>query len=74
MDADLILDAVDVADEVFPTSVSLEVVETAPPVPDTFMDKPFDDYTVTEGLLLIIVLLLLLSQVIRILKEGFHWL
>lgn len=45
-----------------------------PTAPENFLEKPFSDYTVTEGLLLIIVLLLVLSQLMRAAKGGFHWL
>ncbi|MCD8017395.1 MAG: hypothetical protein LUE97_06325 [Oscillospiraceae bacterium] len=39
-----------------------------------FLETPFSDYTVTEGLLLIIVLLVFLSAIVKLLKEGFYWL
>ena len=39
-----------------------------------FMTTDFEDYTVTEGLLLVIVLLLVVRFVANILKEGFSWL
>lgn len=76
MDADTALYDLDVPSG-FTFGLSLsphETVETVSSVSDTFLDKPLDDYTVTEGLLLIIVLFLFLSQLIRIVKEGFHWL
>lgn len=42
-------------------------------------DRPFlttalNDYSVTEGLLLMILLVLFFSQCIKIIKEGFWWL
>ena len=46
-----------------------EVVEVRP-----FLDTPFTDYTVTEGLLLSVLLVLVLSACIRVVKEGFSWL
>ena len=38
------------------------------------LDKPFDDYTVTEGLLFVIALLLLLQFIRNLLKDGLSWL
>ena len=38
------------------------------------LTTPFDDYTVTEGLLLILVLLVFLAACGRILRGGFSWL
>lgn len=40
----------------------------------SFLDKPFDDYTTTEGLLLSLLLCAIVSAVITLLKEGFYWL
>ena len=39
-----------------------------------FMTTPIDDYTVTEGLLLLIFLVLVLQFVIRFVKGAFWWL
>ena len=39
-----------------------------------FLSTPFDDYTVTEGLLLMILFALIIPQLIRIVKGGFFWL
>lgn len=39
-----------------------------------FLTTPFEEYTVTEGLLLVIVLCLFASAVVKLLKEGFYWL
>ena len=39
-----------------------------------FMTTPIDDYTVTEGLLLLIFLVLVLQLVIRFVKGAFWWL
>lgn len=39
-----------------------------------FMTTPIDDYTVTEGLLLCILIVLIVQWLIRILKGGFWWL
>lgn len=53
-----------------PVEVIAEVVE-----PELlFLTKPFDDYTTTEGLLLILVILVILSFCGRLLKGGFYWL
>lgn len=39
-----------------------------------FMTTPLNDYTVTEGLLLLILFVLVVRIVIDILKGGFYWL
>lgn len=39
-----------------------------------FLVTPFTDYTVTEGLLLALLLCMVVSAVIKLLKEGFYWL
>lgn len=40
----------------------------------TFMEKPLAEYSVTEGLLLVIVVLMVLRFVHNRIKEGFSWL
>lgn len=40
----------------------------------TLFDKPLEDYTVSEGLLLILVVLLVGKYVWSAIKEGFKWL
>lgn len=40
----------------------------------TLFDKPLDEYTVSEGLLLILVLLLVGKFVWSVIEEGFRWL
>lgn len=39
-----------------------------------FLSTPLDDYSVTEGLLMVIAVILILNAVGRLLKEGFSWL
>lgn len=39
-----------------------------------FLTTNFADYTVSEGLLLLILLALFLQQLLRLVKEGFFWL
>lgn len=39
-----------------------------------FLSTPLDDYTVTEGLLLLILLVLVLKWIGQAIKEGFYWL
>ena len=39
-----------------------------------FMTTRLDDYSVEEGLLLLILLLLVIKWVINFVKEGFFWL
>lgn len=38
------------------------------------LETPFDEYTVTEGLLLILVLLIVVSWCVKMVKGGFSWL
>lgn len=39
-----------------------------------FMTTPLDDYTVTEGLLLLILVILVIKIIAGAIKEGFYWL
>lgn len=39
-----------------------------------FLTTSFADYTVTEGLLLALLLCIVVAAVIKLLKEGFYWL
>lgn len=39
-----------------------------------FMTTNFNDYTVTEGLLLLLVILVFLKWCVKIVKGGFSWL
>lgn len=41
---------------------------------DDLLEKPFDDYTVTEGLLLLILLVLIAQVFIKLIKGAFKWL
>ena len=52
---------------------TVEVVEVTPES-RPFMTTDFADYTVTEGLLLILVLLIFLQACAKIVKGGFSWL
>lgn len=40
----------------------------------SFMSTPLNDYTVTEGLLLLILLMMIVKFVAKAVKEGFRWL
>lgn len=42
--------------------------------PRLFLTTPFEEYTVTEGLILAVLLCLFVSALVRIIKEGFYWL
>lgn len=42
--------------------------------PRFFLTTPFEEYTVTEGLILAVLLCLFVSALVRIIKEGFYWL
>ena len=54
-----------------PYKVTAEVVE----LPDRpFFTTPFEEYTVTEGLLLLLVVLLVIRWITGMLKGGFSWL
>ena len=48
----------------------VEVVDLDRP----FMTTPFSEYSVSEGLLLLIVLLTVIQMCMRIIKGGFWWL
>lgn len=39
-----------------------------------FLSTPFEDYSVSEGLLLCIVLAIIIKGFISLVKEGFRWL
>ena len=49
--------------------VAVTVIDHRP-----FLSTPLNDYTVIEGLLLLIVLILFFQMLGRTLKEGFSWL
>ncbi len=51
-----------------------EMIGTESSVYHPFLTTPFEDYTVVEGLLLLILLLFFISGCIKMLKEGFSWL
>lgn len=55
---------------------ALELLETIQQdvSPHPFLTTDFADYTVTEGLLLLALLLSVISLCIKVLKEGFSWL
>ena len=50
----------------------LETMETT--VVHSALDTPFEQYTVTEGLLLILLVLLVVSWCVKMIKGGFSWL
>ena len=52
------------------TQIVVQVNE--PPRP--FLTTSFEDYTVTEGLLLAVLLSLFVSALVKLIKEGFYWL
>lgn len=63
-----------------PEPVEVTVVDLPEPLAVTVVDHrpffstPLDDYTVTEGLLLLIFMILFINWLGRALKEGFAWL
>lgn len=40
----------------------------------SFMTTPLNDYTVTEGLLLLILIMMIVKFVAKAVREGFRWL
>lgn len=62
-------------EEVLTVEETTEVVEIVE-VEETrfFLSTPLNDYTVTEGLLLLILLFLVGRSVMGWIKEGFFWL
>lgn len=62
--------------EVVGTDETIQLLESIQEdvTPHPFLSTPFDDYTVTEGLLLLILLLFFIVGCIKLLKEGFSWL
>ena len=51
-----------------------EALETVESVARPFLTTPFSDYSVTEGLLLLLVLSVVVSWIFKLLKGGFSWL
>lgn len=51
-----------------------ETIEMVVEEPRLFLTTPFEEYTVTEGLLLTLVLLVVVSFLVKTVKEGFYWL
>lgn len=61
--------------EVAGTDETLTLLETLhQDLTHPFLTTSFEDYTVTEGLLLLILLWAFISWCIKMLKEGFSWL
>lgn len=61
----------------FPDSMTVTPGDTFPVtiVDDRpFMTTPLDDYTVAEGLLLLILAVLVIKIIADAIKEGFYWL
>ena len=52
----------------------METVEVLEVSERDFLTTPLDEFTVTEGLLLLIVLILIFRELAKELKEGFYWL
>ena len=50
----------------------LETMETT--MVHSALDTPFEQYTVTEGLLLLLLVLLVVSWCVKMIKGGFSWL
>lgn len=57
------------------SGAALELLEAVQQdVDHPFLTTDFADYTVTEGLLLMVLLLAVISLCVKMLKEGFSWL
>ena len=56
--------------DVFAEVSEVETVEVEHP----FLTTSFEDYSVSEGLLLVIVLILVVKFCIDVLRRGFYWL
>lgn len=71
-------DGTEIPEETGPSAAdtALELLETIQKdvSPHPFLTTDFADYTVTEGLLLLALLLSVISLCIKMLKEGFSWL
>lgn len=52
----------------------IEVIAIEDPADHAFLTTDFAEYTVTEGLLLCILIVLIISSFARSIKEGFFWL
>jgi hypothetical protein len=66
-----------IVQETLPEGEQLEVIETMEVLEDTsnpFLTTPFEDYTVTEGLLLTILMVAFIMFCINVVKGGFSWL
>lgn len=50
--------------------IQVTVVEVVRP----FLATPLEEYTVTEGLLLLILFVLIVKFICKAVKEGFYWL
>lgn len=59
-------------------TLDIDLVESISQIDDEqfrpFLTTEFSDYSVTEGLLLALLLFTFLSVCVRVLKEGFFWL
>lgn len=53
---------------------SVAAIEEQITAPQLLLETPIDEYTVTEGLLLTIVICMFLKSLWRLVKEGFYWL
>ena len=51
-----------------------QTVQILQEAPRPFLTTPFEDYSVTEGLLFVLALCAFFSVLARIIKEGFYWL
>ncbi len=81
-DLDTLVGSVSSGDQ-YPVSVSggdaIYIINAAPPDQEeeivyTLWDKPLEEYTVSEGLLLLLVIIALAALIWTAIKGGFKWL
>ena len=69
-EADLVADSSEYLEDDTFTEIVAEVVEPE----RLFLTTSFEDYTVTEGLLFMLLLLSVIVLCVKMLKGGFYWL
>ena len=55
-------------------SQTAETIETTAVLDHPFLTTDFSDYSVSEGLLLLLLLFAVISFCVKLLKGGFYWL
>lgn len=60
--------------ELFPSPEPTEEVTMEVHVDRPMMTTPFEEYTITEGLLLLLVVLVFIAGCVKMLRGGLSWL